>query len=1080
MKEAATASDADLAVIAARAAGWRERRGGGAPADETPEDAALTNARLARWKRLVADGDAGRFMAYLSLHGLDETTARCAVTPRREAAGPLPCWTATLRECLREFQADNAPAPTAGDLGRPLPFEEFLAPFARVAWQRATSTADGDALLSDAARADLVRSFTESLGRLCWPTLELEFTLFRSAGQSDLDQFFGGAAPADSRELYDAFLDSLTGRGLAAFFREYSVLGRLAASLVDTWAEATGEFLRRLASDRADMRVAFGDGADLGPVASIETGLSDPHRGGRVVHIIQFASRLKLVYKPKDPGLEGAWWDLLAWCNREGAPLPFKVLRILDRPGYGWVEFAEHLPCADDDAARRYYRRAGMLLALLHGLNGTDVHFENIIACGEHPVLIDVEMLLQSSPAPRGDEDSACRIHGPLSDSVLHTGLLPSWTVGLDGEAYDTSGLAPMPGNRGAADGAPWEHVNTDAMTIGDVYEEPNPARNGPRVGDRALSPDDYVEEVVGGFTAMYKFLTERREQLLAADGPLERFRRLPVRFVYRATRQYGLLLWKTRHPRFMREGIERAVEFEMLRRPLTSSPERPADWAVLEDEAAALERLDVPYFTVDSSETALRTESGEVLERFFEGPGFDRALARLRSFNGEDCRRQAAVIRGSFHARAARAAGLADEVLEEPPPGAAPLTGAEWLTAAARIARELRERAILSADGACWLGLEYLFEADQYRLRPTDVGLYNGGVGVGLFLAALEKATGGAGFRDLAEAALRPARRFFRTRPPTAALRAMGVGAASGMGAVVYGLTRAAGFLGAPELQEDARRVAGWMTDDVIAADKTLDVIGGSAGAVLALLALHHATGDAGVLERAAACGRRLLECRTAAGQGPRAWMTIKAARPLTGFAHGAAGVACALAGLAAATGEGAFLKAAREGVEYERSVFSPSRGNWPDFREPVGPGAEPPYRTSWCHGAPGIALARLARLTVLDDATVREDIEHGLAATGQAGVQGVDHLCCGNMGRIDVLLEASRRLGRPGLREDAERQAARVVRAAEAAGAFRLFANLPRGVYTPGLFQGAAGVGYELLRLADPEAFPSVLLMD
>ncbi len=31
---------------------------------------------------------------------------------------------------------------------------------------------------------------------------------------------------------------------------------------------------------------------------------------------------------------------------------------------------------------------------------------------------------------------------------------------------------------------------------------------------------------------------------------------------------------------------------------------------------------------------------------------------------------------------------------------------------------------------------------------------------------------------------------------------------------------------------------------------------------------------------------------------------------------------------------------------------------------------------------------------------------------------------------------------------------------------------------VYCPGLFQGAAGIGYELLHLADPERVPSVLL--
>lgn len=45
---------------------------------------------------------------------------------------------------------------------------------------------------------------------------------------------------------------------------------------------------------------------------------------------------------------------------------------------------------------------------------------------------------------------------------------------------------------------------------------------------------------------------------------------------------------------------------------------------------------------------------------------------------------------------------------------------------------------------------------------------------------------------------------------------------------------------------------------------------------------------------------------------------------------------------------------------------------------------------------------------------------------------------------------------------------------------GAFYLFSELPADVYNPGFFQGTAGIGYELLRLAYPESLPSVLLWD
>jgi lantibiotic modifying enzyme len=38
----------------------------------------------------------------------------------------------------------------------------------------------------------------------------------------------------------------------------------------------------------------------------------------------------------------------------------------------------------------------------------------------------------------------------------------------------------------------------------------------------------------------------------------------------------------------------------------------------------------------------------------------------------------------------------------------------------------------------------------------------------------------------------------------------------------------------------------------------------------------------------------------------------------------------------------------------------------------------------------------------------------------------------------------------------------------------------GIPRGVETPGLMVGIAGIGYALLRLAAPEQIPSLLLLD
>jgi lantibiotic modifying enzyme len=113
-----------------------------------------------------------------------------------------------------------------------------------------------------------------------------------------------------------------------------------------------------------------------------------------------------------------------------------------------------------------------------------------------------------------------------------------------------------------------------------------------------------------------------------------------------------------------------------------------------------------------------------------------------------------------------------------------------------------------------------------------------------------------------------------------------------------------------------------------------------------------------------------------------------------------------------------------------------------------------------------------------VLDDAAIRQDVEIALAAAAQLGLGPVDHLCCDNLGVADFQLTAGERLGRPELVARAEGRAASVVARAERVGSYALHPLLPPGAFSPGLFQGSAGIGYALLRLAYPNLAPSVLL--
>src|SRR5262249_38489311 len=151
--------------------------------------------------------------------------------------------------------------------------------------------------------------------------------------------------------------------------------------------------------------------------------------------------------------------------------------------------------------------------------------------------------------------------------------------------------------------------------------------------------------------------------------------------------------------------------------------------------------------------------------------------------------------------------------------------------------------------------------------------------------------------------------------------------------------------------------------------------------------------------LESAVKCGDHLLTKRIPTTSGPRAWRGLWSPRPLTGFSHGAAGIASALLRLSQATGELRFRDAAEEAIAFETAVYSTEARNWPDFRDlPGRTGVR--FMAAWCNGAAGIGLARLAGLATLDTLSVRKDIANAIETTLAASLRDADHLCCGNVG--------------------------------------------------------------------------------
>lgn len=609
--------------------------------------------RWAAWCQRIAGGDARRLTTRLEWDGLDRRTVHRALADVRLKEGvPLPRWVETLHACLLRSDAPTmAPERVYEDgrrylrPGEPLPFEEALVPFVDEASESRVRKASGIPELSAAARASVERSLLRELSNLCARTLAEEFSFYRMTHAPGAVLAIDRGEPPQGRELYVSFLQELRSGGLEEILEEHPVLARLLAQALDRWGDSIEECLQRLARDLPLLQETLAHGAELSLIAGLDVELSDPHRGGRRVFRLDFASGCSLIYKPRSLGLEAAWSTWVAQCNRAGLTPHLRAAAVLDRATHGWMEYVRAAPCQSEAELEHHHERSGMQLALLYALAGTDYHNENLIAAGAHPVLVDHEMLV--SPLLRPLEGAGAT---PMPmHSVLRTRLLPSPESPDPDHGTETSGLGGLGGVLTGFQRPVWRGINTDGMQLTLEPWRTRVRSNVPSLKGRPHPAAEHLDALLRGFRSMYGFLVEHREEWLAPDGPLEQLRGLPVRVLLRSTQSYGWLLEHLLEPEFLRDGIDRSIELDLLSRAFLRAGQRHAAWPAVQEEAASLDRMDIPRFTGHTDGTEVILESGKRLPKLTVTSGFELARTTLLGLGPEDLERQVQLIRDAL-----------------------------------------------------------------------------------------------------------------------------------------------------------------------------------------------------------------------------------------------------------------------------------------------------------------------------------------------------------------------------------------------------------------------------------------------
>ena len=850
----------DLTQIIAQASCLSERLG--KELQVTDSEQQITS-RLQRWCKVSAHGNWEKFQKRLLWDGLDVEQVQQALRSLPVVDSQiLPVWAETLRAMIET--ASNFYPPSLTPINpQTLAFQELLLPVISVARQRLLTRLGTNSLssehlplkiLSESCYLTFECSLFEKLLNLSAKTFTVEYSRSVTLREIQLQN------QTNTQNEYNTFVEKLLEDGMLEFFQEYPVLARLMATAIDFWVEATADFLQRLQADIPAIQQTFSPSqSHLGKVIDIKPSLSDPHHQGKTVIALIFDSGLKLVYKPKGLGAEVAFTQFLDWCNQQDISLPFKVLKICDRSNYGWVEYVEHLPCKDQAAAQRFYQRSGMLLCLLHILRVTDCHHQNLVANGEHFVLVDMETLMQPEAKLMGDfpeETEVEKIVGKqFWDSVVRTGLLPRWDFLENGcIAYQNNALSRCQGH-------------------------PSPAlTNVPMLNGIPLEGGDYLDEIVWGFEQMYRLLISHQQVLLAEDSPLAALQNVQVRFMFRMSQIYAKILQHIQSPKWLRNGIDRSIEIDHLSRAFLVVDEKPHYWGILSKELQAMEQLDIPYFSACPGSDELVLEPGESIAEYFQEPSYKTVQTQLENLSEADLARQVEIIKGCFYAEGKSGNlhrhSITPEPVKSQSQSLVSLTKEQLLQEATRLAEEIQARAIWGSDGSVqWIGFNYIPNAKCFQFEPLGENLYNGNSGIALFLAALDYVSGTNQFRELVMGALFSIRKFLQTFDFESHRRFVrqGIGGGMGLGSLIYGLVTISQFLREPALVEDAVGIANFITPELIAADQQFDIIYGASGAILGLLSLYHHTQEPKILERAINCGQHLLNHQVKVQEYPR-----------------------------------------------------------------------------------------------------------------------------------------------------------------------------------------------------------------
>ncbi|MGO5066241.1 type 2 lantipeptide synthetase LanM [Clostridium sporogenes] len=420
------------------------------------------------------------------------------------------------------------------------------------------------------------------------------------------------------------------------FLKKYSILDDLLRIRVNDLLDFNLEIIRNYNKDLhlLNKLLKF----QLGKIKEIPLKAGDLHNG-RAVSIVKCENG-KIVYKPRNLGTDIFIEKIMSYISTILPNCPyFRFPKNLCFQNYSWQEFIERKECETIQQVHKYYYRSGIYLAVFYLLTTMDMHYENMVSCGEHPIFIDLETII------RGEQSELTAMQDNKIDykSVLVSNMLPA--ISSDG-IFDINMSALFTGNHKSKklfntyvapdEKLDWVYVKENVVIEG--------KDNRLLYMGKEIEPWKVQNDVINGFEETLKVIIKNKKEFIDFLKTISQD--IKIRQVLRPTQVYWKFVSASHHPNCL-SSIEKCNEiWDILFSNFTIGNH---GFLRVEKEVSDLKRGYIPSFYTLLNNRNLYSDGERICKNYFYETPLQTAIKKIESMDESMVDYQIRFIKMSF-----------------------------------------------------------------------------------------------------------------------------------------------------------------------------------------------------------------------------------------------------------------------------------------------------------------------------------------------------------------------------------------------------------------------------------------------